>query len=150
MKNAPHRQAAPREPIWTLKVELAFSAFAEGPWEATLEIASSATLEHLHLAIQDAVRFENDHMYMFYVARTLRSRDRVGFDDEDGSLDTTLAEVFPLSKDRKLFYWFDFGDDWKFSIQCTRAAPKGADKGTRYPRVLAVRRGAPIQYPSWE
>lgn len=90
-------------------------------------------------------------MYMFYVARTPRSRDRIDFDNEDGSLEqTTLAEIFPLAKGRKLFYWFDFGDDWKFSIERTRAAPRPADQGKRCPRVVALRGDAPDQYPAWD
>lgn len=146
------RNAAPRDSvIWTLKVKLVFGLYAEGPWEATIEIASSATLVDLHLAIQGAVQFSDDHMYMFYVARTPRSRDRIDFDNEDGSLEqTTLAEIFPLAKGRKLFYWFDFGDDWKFSIERTRAAPQPAERGKRYPRVVAVRGDVPDQYPAWD
>ena len=98
--------------IWTLNVKLVFGIHARGPLEATLEIDSSATLEDLHLAIQSAVQFDDDHMYMFYVARAHRSRDRTVFEHEDGTLqDTTLAELFPLPPSRKLFYWFDFGDD---------------------------------------
>lgn len=76
------------------------------------------------------MQFSDDHMYMFYVARTPRSRDRIDFDNEDGSLEqTTLTEIFPLAKGRKLFYWFDFGDDWKFSFERTRAAPQPAERG---------------------
>jgi hypothetical protein len=115
--------------IWTLKVKLVFGLHAGGPWKATLEIESSATLEDLHVAVQSAIQFDDDHMYMFYVARTHRIRDRTAFEQEDGTLqNTTLAELFPLPPDRKLFYWFDFGDDWKFSIGRARAAPQVAGK----------------------
>jgi hypothetical protein len=77
-------------------------------------------------------------MYMFYVARTHRSRERTVFENEDGSLEeTTLSEVFPLPDDRRLFYWFDFGDDWKFSIARTRAAPQVGKKGSKYPSSLS-------------
>lgn len=51
------RNAAPRGSVtWTLKVKLVFGLYAKGPWEATIEIASSATLVDLHLAIQGAVQ----------------------------------------------------------------------------------------------
>ena len=135
--------------IWTLKIRLVFGIYAEGPWEVTVEIGSSATLSDLHSLIQRAVQFSDDHLYMFYVARTFRSRDRDSFDpDEDESiLETTLEEIFPLPPDRKLFYWFDFGDDWKFSIARTRAAPKVPEKGRKYPRVIDTRGETPEQYP---
>jgi hypothetical protein len=144
-----HAKAASQgETIWTLKVKLVFGVYAQGPWQATIEIASSATLEDLHLAIQSAVGFSDDHMYMFYVARTHRSRERTAFDNENGSIEeTTLAELFPL-KDQKLFYWFDFGDDWKFTIERTRAAPRVGEKGAKYPRLVDTRGDAPVQYPA--
>lgn len=135
--------------IWTLKIKLVFGVYAQGPWQATIEIDSSATLEDLHLAIQSAVAFSDDHMYMFYVARTHRSRGRTTFDNEDGSVEeTTLAELFPLPKDQKLFYWFDFGEDWKFSIERTRAAPRVDEKGAKYPRLVDTRGDTPVQYPA--
>jgi hypothetical protein len=121
-----HDESSSQNPtIWTLKIKLVFGIYAQGPWEATIEIDSSANLEDLPVAIQAAVGFSDDHMYMFYVARTHRSRERTAFENDDGSLEeATLADVFPLPKDRKLIYWFDFGDDWKFSIERTRAAPQ--------------------------
>ncbi len=33
-----------------------------------LELPSEATLEHLHLAIQDAYEFDNDHLYSFFMS----------------------------------------------------------------------------------
>ncbi len=149
--NKPGKAASHGAAIWTLKVKLVSGIHARGPWEATLEIDSSATLEDLHPAIQSAVQFSDDHMYMFYTARTHRSRDRTAYEREDGVLhETTLAELFPLSQDRKLFYWFDFGDDWIFSIGRTRAAPLIADKRRKYPRLVGTRGDTPVQYPSWD
>ena len=50
------------------------------------------------------MQFSDDHMYMFHVARTPGSHDRIDFDNEDGSLEeTTLTKIFPLAKGRKLF-----------------------------------------------
>lgn len=78
------------------------------------------TLYHLPWIIQDAVKFENDHPFCFYVARIAHGRRDAWFTDDGdfvprgtrcGSLDTTLVELYPLPRDRKLFYWFDFGDD---------------------------------------
>ncbi|MGQ0835577.1 MAG: IS1096 element passenger TnpR family protein [Gammaproteobacteria bacterium] len=144
-------KAASQAEIWTLKVKLVSGIHARGPWEATLEIDSSATLEDLHLAIQGAIRFSDDHMYMFHAARTFRSRDRIEFEREDGSLhETTLADLFPLPKDRKLFYWFDFGDDWIFSVGRTLTAPMIADKRREYPRLVSTRGDTLVQYPSWD
>jgi hypothetical protein len=151
MKRTSDRRAKAAErsaTIWTLNVKLVFGIHAEGPWEATIEIDSSATLVDLHAAIQNAVQFGDDHMYTFYVARTLHSRDRIALEDEDGAVrDMTLEEVFPLPAGRKLIYWFDFGDDWKFSISRTRTAPQIPVKGRKYPRLIGTRGETPVQYP---
>ena len=40
-------------------------------WHAVLEVDSSTTLDELHLAIQEAVQFDDDHMYEFFIARTI-------------------------------------------------------------------------------
>jgi hypothetical protein len=154
MKRTTHKRAKAAlgaATVWTLNIKLVFGIHAAGPWEATIEIDSSATLEDLHLAIQNAVQFGDDHMYTFYVARTLRSRDRIAFEDEDGALqDMTLEEVFPLPAGRKLFYWFDFGDDWKFSISRTRTAPQIPAQGRKYPRLIGTRGETPAQYPPYD
>ena len=134
--------------IWTLKVTLVSGIYSTGECVRVIEIDSSATLEDLHLAIQRAVDFDDDHLYEFYCARTARSRDRERFDDENGELfSRTLTTLFPLPKDRKLFYLFDYGDSWLFSIARTRKAPSEPVAGVEYPRVLESVGDNPEQYP---
>ena len=58
--------------IWILKIKLLFGAYAEDDWEGEIEVESESTLEDLHFAIIQAVGFDNDHLYEFYVARTGR------------------------------------------------------------------------------
>ena len=93
--------------IWTLRVKL---LRCEDEWSADIEINSMSTLEELHGAIQAAVDFDNDHLYAFYLARNLRSRDREFFDTDDGRVfSTTLNDLFPIASKKSLFYLFDFG-----------------------------------------
>jgi len=137
--------------IWTLKVELLFGTYAEEEWDGLIEIESSSTLEELHFAIIDAVNFENDHLYEFYVSRTERSRDRLRFDVESGIIyDTTLESLYPLEKGRKLYYLFDYGDHWLFRITKSRKSPQEPKTGIKYPRLLSETGKEPVQYPVWE
>lgn len=130
--------------IFTLKIALS-------RWHALLEVDSSTALNELHTAIQDAVHFDEDHMYEFFIARTARSRERKHFDMEDGSLQTTcIADLLPLPKDRKLFYLFDYGDNWIFRVSMTRREPFEAEKGVRYPRLIQEVGDRPEQYPDYE
>jgi len=137
--------------IWTLTIELLFGTYAEEKWDGLIEIESSSTLEELHFAIIDAVNFENDHLYEFYVSRTERSRDRLRFDGESGKIyDTTLESLYPLEKGRKLYYLFDYGDHWLFRITKSRKSPQEPKTGIKYPRLLSETGKAPVQYPVWE
>ena len=53
-------------------------------------------------------------MYMFFVSRRDFGSERIHYDDREYSLGSKLLNLFPLPKNRKLFYNFDFGDDWIF------------------------------------
>lgn len=137
--------------IWTLKVELLFGLYATDECIRVIEIPSSATLGDLHLAIQDAVGFDDDHLYEFYIAKTERSRNRQTFDDENGGLYTiTLEQLYPLEKGWKLYYLFDYGDSWLFKIARSRVKPHPPEKGIEYPRVVKRIGEDPDQYPNWE
>jgi hypothetical protein len=137
--------------IWTIKIELVFGTYAKGKWEAIVELDSASTLEALHFIIQDAIEFHNDHMYEFYISRTERSRDRVRFDDENEKIySTTLESLYPLEKDRKLYYLFDYGDHWLFKITRTRKKAKEPEKDITYPMLVESKGDAPEQYPEWE
>ena len=137
--------------IWILKAELLFGAYAEEAWEGTIEIESSSTLEDLHLALQDILNFDNDHMYEFYVSRAERSHKRLRYDDENGLLyNITLEELYPLEKNNKLFYLFDYGDSWTFRITKSRKKAQEPVQGIEYPRLIEEVGVKPEQYPLWE
>lgn len=140
--------------ILTLKVKLAGGMYVSADWQGEIEIDENDTLEHLHFAIQDAVNFDNDHMYEFFIAKTPRSRDREVF-DLDGDEGTPLAEqiigeLFPLPEKMSIYYLFDYGDEWMFKILKSRKAAHEAVKGIQYPRLVAQTGVAPEQYPGYD
>jgi len=49
----------------------------------------------------------------------------------------------------KLYYWFDFGDDWTFEITKDRRI-KSAEPRVKYPRVVGATGPNPEQYPELE
>jgi hypothetical protein len=116
-----------------------------------LAIDASATLEDLHFAIQEAVGFDNDHLYEFYVARTDRSRERDRFDEEnEGIFKMTLEDLFPLPKQKHLYYMFDYGDSWLFKISKTRKKAWEPEPDLTYPRLILETGKKPVQYPAWD
>jgi len=148
--------------IWTLKIKLLSGRWVEKDWEATIALDASSTLADLHHIIQQAVGFDNDHLYGFYVARTPWSRDRVRYngseqdgwydddedeDEDDSASTTTLEGLFPLPADRRLFYLFDYGDNWIFQISRARNKPFEPEPGSEWPLLIGERGDKPPQYP---
>jgi len=137
--------------ILNVQVDLVFGLYATEDWTVVLEMDSSSTLEDLHYAIQGAVGFENDHMYEFYISRTAMSRDKHRFDDENEEIFfTVLSDVFPLQKDRRLYYMFDYGDSWLFRVKVNRNKPFEPVEGIEYPRLVKEVGEKPEQYPGCE
>ena len=141
------------EELYTLTIELESGRYAETPWKRVTEIPETTDLYDLHLCIQDIVGFGNDHLFEFFLGRSRRNRKRV-FGDEDEfcfeqreGLETKLNQVFP-SKGLKLYYHFDFGDSWMFTIKKGRKR-KYVAKAVDYPRVIESEGQSPEQYPAY-
>jgi hypothetical protein len=54
--------------------------------------------------------------------------------------------VYPLPKSCKLYYHFDFGDDWYFGIRKIRKKPHEPAAGVTYRRVVEAIGPNPPQY----
>jgi hypothetical protein len=119
-------------------------------WAATIEIDNSSTTEDLHYVIQQAVEFDEDHLYEFYLASSDRSRNVDTISTYENSNDIKLSGIFPIVKGEKLFYLFDYGDNWVFQVSRTRKAPFVALSGIMYPRLISETGERPVQYPDWE
>ena len=138
--------------IWRLTVECLWGWYLEDECIRTIEIHSTATLYDLHEAIQAAVDFDHDHPFEFYAGRNYKNR-KLRLDDvapRRGSMSaysgTTLDEVYPLPKGLRLFYHFDFGDNWCFGISKSRKKATEAEAGVVYPRVVESIGPNPFQY----
>ena len=140
------------EELYTLTVELVFGD-AESPWKKVIEIPETTDLYDLHLFIQKIVKFDNDHLFEFFLGRNDRHRKRVFADGDDygyeqpEGLDTRLNQVYP-AKGLKLYYHFDFGDSWMFAIGKGRKK-KYVEKRVKYPRVIESEGKNPKQYPDY-
>ncbi len=145
--------------IWTLTIECIMGMGQSHECVRVVEMDSETSLLDLHNAIQDAVAFDQDHLFEFFGGRNWRNRKVVFVDncDTENLFDIystiTLEEVYPLPKGCKLIYHFDFGDDWFFEVKKSRKKPKEPEKGVQYPRVVESIGPNPEQYPvagDWE
>ena len=141
--------------IYTLTIKCVWGLYLAEPCERVVEINDTASLMDLHYLIQKAVAFDDDHHFQFFVGPNARNR-KMAFDEnsqrEHGAAVMSafeLRRIWPLPKGMKLFYWFDFGDDWKFQINKARAV-KSPEKRVRYPRVVRRIGPNPEQYPDAE
>ena len=142
--------------IWTLRIECVWGWHFEKECIRIIEIDSESSLYDLHSAIQDAVGFDKDHLFEFTAGRNERNRKiefgttddwKDGFDSYHG---IKLSQVYPLPKSCKLYYHFDFGDDWYFAITRSRKKPTEPVTNVTYPRVIEAIGLNPAQYGSYE
>ncbi len=140
--------------IYTLSVECVSGSYLGEECVRVIEIPEDASLHSLHEAIQDAVNFDRDHLYKFYAGRNMRN-EKIVYSEEyhwedrkDDYISIRLNQIYPL-KNMKLYYLFDFGDEWIFEIKKKRGEKEAAANRT-YPRVIESFGPNPEQYPSFE
>ena len=118
-----------------------------------IAIRGDQTLADLHVALQDAFEWADDHLYAFWLDGAYWSRRGVEFTEpghaqELGDPQTRSARVrlgdLGLEPGQKIAYVFDFGDEWRVELTVARV---DADDGGAYPRLLESIGKAPAQYP---
>ena len=142
--------------ILTFKIECVFGAYLKDECIRTIEIDEEACLYDIHEAIQDAVGFDRDHPFEFFIAnsaspfakRQWLTEKETWEDREEDFWKIRLKNIYPLGR-KRLYYLFDFGDNWIFEIRKHRTAKK-PEAGVKYPRVVKTIGPNPEQYPSYE
>ncbi len=140
--------------IWTFKIECVGGAYWKEECIRTIELEANASLFSFHWAINDAVGFDDDHLWEFYAGRNRRNR-KVRFAQEydweeraETFQNVFLSNIYPLGKGLKLYYFFDYGDNWTFEIRRLRQT-KQRDTSVKYPRVMDPIGPNPEQYPTF-
>ena len=88
-------------------------------WRSVV-VPETLTLGSLHLVIQQAMGWENRHLFMFQVGQK-----RYGPDDLDEE-SITLKRVF-TGTTKTVRYIYDFGDWWEHTITLEQTTPKMAE-----------------------
>jgi hypothetical protein len=112
-----------------------------------IEIAEDQNLEDLHLAIQQALKWDDDHLYSFFMGkRPYDEKREIGspWSEAERRTYTTTIGSLKLKLKQKFLYLFDFGDDHLFDIQVMSINPQ-APKG-KYPKVVGKQGKALEQY----
>ena len=113
----------------------------------TIELRSEQTLDHLHFAIQEAISWDADHLYAFYLNGKLYDEQYACVCPIDKealfSTDEAVIGELGLVGKQKFVYLFDFGDSHQFEVEVVGIHPQ---KNGKYPRVVESQGKAPRQY----
>lgn len=124
-----------------------------GKYSADIVVSGSWSLYHLAEFINKTIGFYFDHAFEFCdnIDDPLNSKERYTLfadmgDDPDfkdpGVKNTLVSAVF--TPKRKMFYFFDYGDDWCFLVTCKKVTEA---VGKRRLRVVIAEKGVPpVQY----
>lgn len=115
-----------------------------------IRIGSQATLITLHKAILDALDFDDDHCYEFYMNDRYRSEvdaysSDVIYIEGPSECDVTLRQL-RLKKGNKFKFSYDFGDEWLFQCKVLQELNENTDA----PAVIGSVGTAPEQYEPWD
>jgi len=116
-----------------------------------IELAEDQTLEDLHLMIQQAYEWWDDHLYSFFLSgQAGDGASEIGSPWSDTSLHTHQVQMdqLELEPGQKFLYFFDYGDSHEFDVQLLAINPAAA--AGVYPKVVARRGKAPPQYPDYD
>lgn len=108
------------------------------------------TLYDLHEMIQEAVQFDNDHLFEFQFGQgMLKERYTISEAMTSGIErdveDTSLASL-DLYKGLQFSYLFDYGDEWWFDIKVLNILEHAVEKS----KVIKAVGEAPEQYPCYD
>jgi hypothetical protein len=125
-----------------------------------VEVHARNTWEELHEAIFDAFEREEEHLYCFHLTRVAcpsvhkrYSAPRIEFGGDGeagpGSRDASSRRIGEdgLRVKEKLYYLFDYGDEWWHEITVVACEERSGEDPASYPRLIGGQGDSPPQYP---
>ena len=118
-------------------------------WRRIL-VPETYTFWDLHVAIQDAMGWEDYHLHEFTLLSPKTGRKvKIGIPSDEGAdfgwkvladWNQKIAHYFS-SDNSKADYVYDFGDGWEHSIKLEKILPR--ETGVAYPRCIGGKRACP-------
>lgn len=126
--------------------------YRKGTWRE-IEMKASQTLKDLHEAIQDAIEWDNDHLYSFFMDNKFNSKEpdaefTCPYEPEGRKTADIAVGAFALKEGQKFAYLFDFGDDHRFEIEVMGFGK--VENSKKYPILLESKGRSPEQYPHFD
>jgi len=144
-KTVVYKDEFDRSGVYTFKVSL-----HNGLWRK-INLSHDHYLSDLHLAIQEAFDFDNDHLYAFYIGGKRKNGKAIycaEVEEEGKTADEINIADLRLFRGQKIFYLFDFGDEWWFDIKLLKIDKESPL--SPQPVIVGSEGESPEQYPVWE
>ena len=140
------RQSLPREEREPIKGNFIFKVTLDhGVWR-TIRLSSEHTLHDLHNQIQLAFKFDDDHLYEFFMDNQRWSEYGFCHPAAEGAAfaDEVCIGELDLSEGQSFLYLFDFGDEWLLDVN-VQAINEG-EPILLHPKIVEQQGEAPKQY----
>ncbi|MCL2814581.1 MAG: plasmid pRiA4b ORF-3 family protein [Oscillospiraceae bacterium] len=113
----------------------------------TIRCLPEHTFEDLHLAIQKAFEFDNDHLYSFYLDGKRHSSYEISapYSERPPFTDEVRLGDERLTNRQRILYLFDYGDCWEFDIVLD--VKNETDLKLKNPEIIKSVGESPEQYP---
>ncbi|MBU3201722.1 plasmid pRiA4b ORF-3 family protein [Clostridium estertheticum] len=100
----------------------------KGTW-SKIQLSAHETLHDLHILIQQAFEFDDDHMYPLFMDGKPWSKNefKCPIDYEGPCSDEVEIGELDLSEKQNSLYIFDYGDRWQFNIEVFEMKNEGND-----------------------
>lgn len=108
-----------------------------------IQVPETYSFWDLHVAIQDAMGWDDCHLHEFMVPTQKDREAEIGLPGVSGILNGSkvkMTKYFQREGD-KADYWYDFGDDWMHLVVLEKIMPR--DPKQEYPRCLAGKMACP-------
>ena len=135
--------------VFTLSIDYVGGGYPGEKFQRVIEVPSNMHLLSLHKLIQHLTGFNDDKISDFYIASSIRGKKewfkRAGVWKQAGiaAFDTAIDQVFISKTKRKLYYSFDFGDNWIFEVG-RKGEVEAPLYHMQYPRIVHSRGFRPI------
>ena len=128
---SPSRRRTPRDAVATYRIRVDLQE-AKPPIWRRLEVASDLTLDRLHIILQTAMGWTDSHLHEFVSGASATDRSAEHYrplpsiDEGLDGIDETSVRLDELVADSgdRLFYSYDFGDDWTHTIRLEAVTPR--------------------------
>ncbi len=142
--------------VYIFKVVLP-TEFEEDEIWRMIAVRPTNTLDAFHRIIFRAFDRVEEHMWAFYFGKPYRKGtheyishiwDDMGAGEKAELASGVKFKNLSLRKNSKIYYLFDFGDEWWHEIKFL--GEREAEPGKRYPKILERCGDSPLQYPDEE